>query len=433
MTTCHMCAEDVGAHDAVCPHCGFLLRTPAAPPSAPSAPTNQPPGSSSAAAPTGGVPPTPSPSGGSQWVVPGALAVALVLALVVKFAWWDRRWQGTAEACEVVSALTALHPGSEELERTERAYFAGARDARTRFTRDLARTVSQQQDQGDLRTRGLPSATVEQVYAAALQAQGVAPGAAHATFVEHRREILRAVGVTVGDYLTIEERKALRYAASACRSNIAAADAPAANAAQPSVAAPLPTPPAAPPQPPAIPPPAAPPPTVVPPAPVLERLVPTSTTASSFMSNGRDQYAPARAFDGDPATTWTEDARGPGDGEWLQARFAGPQLVQRVRITTGWNHTSPRGTDLFTGNSHLRRVRLVLGPNTAIERDVGADEREVVFDGLDAETSTVRIEAVSVWPGTRWADLCIGEVVIEGEPLANGPVAVLATEEARAP
>lgn len=107
----------------------------------------------------------------------------------------------------------------------------------------------------------------------------------------------------------------------------------------------------------------------------------------------------------------------------------GPQLVQRVRVTTGWNHTSPRGEDLFTANSHLRRVRLVLGPRTRVERDVGADEREVVFDGLDAETATVRIEAVSVWPGTRWADLCIGEVSIEGEALANGPVAVPSAEE----
>ena len=35
MTTCPMCAEDVGASDAVCPHCGHLLRASAAPPSAP--------------------------------------------------------------------------------------------------------------------------------------------------------------------------------------------------------------------------------------------------------------------------------------------------------------------------------------------------------------------------------------------------------------
>ncbi len=172
---------------------------------------------------------------------------------------------------------------------------------------------------------------------------------------------------------------------------------------------------------------------VVAPAPAPQRLNPTTFSASSFISNGRNQYAPDRAFDGDPATTWTEDARGPGDGEWLQATFAGPQLVQRVRITTGWDHTSPRGEDLFTANSHLRRVRLVLGPNTSVVRNVGAEEREVIFDGLDAETATVRIEAVSVWPGARWADLCVGEVVIEGEPLANGPVAVPeANEDLRA-
>lgn len=155
-----------------------------------------------------------------------------------------------------------------------------------------------------------------------------------------------------------------------------------------------------------------------PPAPALQHLTPTTVTASSFISNGRDQYAPERAFDGNPATTWTEAARGPGDGEWLQATFAAPQRVHRVRVTPGWNHTSPRGEDLFIANSHLRRVRLVLGPNTTVERDIGADEREVTFDGLDVTTAAVRIETVTVWPGARWPDLCISEVIIEGEPSA---------------
>lgn len=64
--------------------------------------------------------------------------------------------------------------------------------------------------------------------------------------------------------------------------------------------------------------------------------------------------------------------------------------------------------------SHLRQVRLRLAPGVVEERDVGEDEREVAFDGLDVMTDTVRIEAMRVWPGARWADLCIGEVMIEG-------------------
>lgn len=305
MPTCPMCAETVSVNDAVCPHCGHLLRAPAPPP--------QP------IAPPLVVAPTPIPALASlplaerrvQWVVPAALTVAVALALVVKFAWWDHRRPGTSSTSAPLVAPPTPSPAT-------------------------------------------PSP-------APPQPSPMPPAAPEPT-----------------------------------------------------------TPPAPPPEPLQAPPPA---PAPALPAP-LQRLVPTSTSASSFLSNGRRQYAPERAFDGDPATTWTERAHGPGDGEWLQAEFASPQRVRRVRVTTGWDHTSARGEDLFSVNSHLRRVRLVLGPSNTVEREVAADQRELVFEGLDVETVTVRIEAVSVWPGSRWADLCISEVVIEGDAAAASSATV---------
>lgn len=425
MTTCPMCAEDVGASDAVCPHCGHLLRASAAPPSAPA---HAPVVSSAAPAPSGAGPRTPSTSRAAQWAVPGVLAVALVLALVVKFAWWDRRFDlatlgvpgDTAFRCTRNDVAGTSHCTAEGAGHCGNfaAAMAMARVARNLepgqtqcIAQDVAFCFSYREAGQD---RDFPVCTINMTecrttadrYRSGPDASRVSRCAA--VSVRDGRFVLRDVASDAAAVTprTSSPNTPLRDAGV---TPITSEPTPA--------RAMAPTSPPVPPIPPA------------PPAPALHSLSPTATSASSFISNGRNQFAPERAFDGDPATTWTEAARGPGDGEWLQATFAGPQLVQRVRVTTGWNHTSPRGEDLFTANSHLRRVRLVLGPNTTFERDVGADQREVIFDGLDAETATVRVEAVSVWPGARWADLCIGEVVIEGEPLANGPVAAPSAEE----
>lgn len=186
---------------------------------------------------------------------------------------------------------------------------------------------------------------------------------------------------------------------------------PSTNAYATMVAAPLPSP-----DPPQTPPSTARSPT--PGAASLRRLTPTSFSASSFISNRRGQHAPERAFDDDPATAWNENERGPGDGAWIEATFSGEVTVRRVTLTTGYNSISPRHGDLFALNSHLRRVRISFGGHNAIERDVGEDQRTLVLDGLGVRARTLRIEAVSVWAGTRWADLCISEVTIEGDDLS---------------
>lgn len=147
----------------------------------------------------------------------------------------------------------------------------------------------------------------------------------------------------------------------------------------------------------------------------LRRLTPTSVSASSFISNRRSQHAPERAFDGDLSTAWNENERGPGDGTWIEATFSGEVTVRRVTLTTGYDSISQRHGDLFGLNSHLRRVRVSFDGGHAVERDVGEDQRTLVLDGLDVRTRTLRIEAISVWAGTRWADLCISEVTIEGD------------------
>ncbi len=143
---------------------------------------------------------------------------------------------------------------------------------------------------------------------------------------------------------------------------------------------------------------------------------PTNVRASTFVSAGDRRYPPQFAFDGDPSTAWNEAGHGPGMGEWIEASFDTPTEFRRITLTTGWDRISGHGEDLFTGNSHLRRVSLQVDGRTVSTMDVAADDREVTFERLHAVGSTVRLFADAVWPGTHWSDLCIAEIVIEGTP-----------------
>ncbi len=161
-------------------------------------------------------------------------------------------------------------------------------------------------------------------------------------------------------------------------------------------------------------------------------LAPTSVRASTFIAARDRRYPPELAFDGDPATAWNEAAHGHGRGEWIEASFDTLTEFQRVTVSTGWDHVSGHGEDLFLGNAHLRRVKLQVDGHTVARLDVAEDDREVTFEHLHAVGSTVRLVAEAVWPGARWSDLCIAEVAVEGVPRPAAVPSAATTPSARA-
>ncbi len=151
-------------------------------------------------------------------------------------------------------------------------------------------------------------------------------------------------------------------------------------------------------------------------APSIVLLTPDSVTASSFYDKGGERHPPEDAFDGLMKTAWNEGAPGPGRGEWIEAHFNTPQHIRRIQISTGFDYVSPKYGDLFTVNPHLRAVRVLFDGGKAIRRAVPEQGREISLDRLDIVASSVRIIADQVWEGTRWQDLAISEIRIEGNP-----------------
>lgn len=139
-----------------------------------------------------------------------------------------------------------------------------------------------------------------------------------------------------------------------------------------------------------------------------EPLRPDSVAASSFVRTSRRAFPPELAFDGRLSTAWNEGADGPGDGQWIEARFDAPITLHEITLATGWDHASANdGEDLFARNSHARRVAVTVDGEAVGTCAAAADQRRCTLSGLEARGRAVRLTFVEVYPGTRWSDLAI--------------------------
>ncbi len=158
-------------------------------------------------------------------------------------------------------------------------------------------------------------------------------------------------------------------------------------------------------------------PTTAPSGPLVAVQV-TAASASSALG-GRDAHPADHAFDGNPRTAWNESAPGSGAGEWLQAEWGVPRHVRRIVLATGWDYVSPRAGDLYSLNSRLRRVRMVFSDGRAEVREIADGQRSVIV-ATDHVSSSLRIIAEQVYPGARWQDLCISDVLVEADAAPGG-------------
>ena len=159
----------------------------------------------------------------------------------------------------------------------------------------------------------------------------------------------------------------------------------------------------------------------VPTKPVAKQAPPTAkapaqlkvhrATASSTL---KARHAPTMAFDGNPTTAWAEGVRGSGKGEWLELELAAPHQIARLAISTGFDARHKKLGDLFGLNAQLRAVAIVFDGKKTLRRTIKKGQRLLVLDGLNQRARRVRIIAERTWPGSRWQDLAISEVRIEG-------------------
>jgi hypothetical protein len=148
-----------------------------------------------------------------------------------------------------------------------------------------------------------------------------------------------------------------------------------------------------------------------------EALSLTGAEASSVVGS-LAKFAPQKAIDGDPKTSWQEGAAAE-KGQWIEVTFA-PSTVARVVLRNGYGAS----TALYKGNRRMKDVLISVDggkPVKARLKDTGKPQ-EVDVTGPSGST-TVRITIVSTYPavktavqGTPFDDCALSEVTVLGTP-----------------
>jgi len=133
--------------------------------------------------------------------------------------------------------------------------------------------------------------------------------------------------------------------------------------------------------------------------------------ASSMLPPSRvATYGPGMATDGRWGTVWVEGAPGDGVGEWIELQLGSPVAVAKVGVVNGYGK-GPR----YRENARVREAELRFSDGSA-QRIHLADSNDLQYFDLSPNTTTaVRLTIVSVYPGTRWDDVAIGEIRLWGK------------------
>lgn len=150
-------------------------------------------------------------------------------------------------------------------------------------------------------------------------------------------------------------------------------------------------------------------------APVERRLYSDRIEASSFAwgnyNRFHENYHPNYLMDGDPVTTWLEDADGNGIGEWV--RIATSPITGSTKLRLRMQNGYHKSKSLFKKNSRVKSMELKVLPDGPTKTFEVADsmewqELEMDFDSMTVEG--IELKMLEAYGGTKYEDLCISDV-----------------------
>lgn len=136
----------------------------------------------------------------------------------------------------------------------------------------------------------------------------------------------------------------------------------------------------------------------------------TSANASSVLEDSQyGDYVASNVIDNNKATAWVEGAEGDGIGEYLTLFADVNAPVNGIKILNGYN----KDADIYAKNNRVEFVRITLSTGDIYEtrlEDSYNTYTTVDFDG-PKNIEGMRIEILSVYPGNKYQDTCISEII----------------------
>lgn len=131
-----------------------------------------------------------------------------------------------------------------------------------------------------------------------------------------------------------------------------------------------------------------------------------AVTASSTLPAGKDtNYAADNLKNFWSEETWSEGAKGPGIGEWLELKPVVPKPLTAISILPGYT----KEEELFKANARPKKILVEINGEHrfAVEVPDSAEAFEFPLVGYDKPARTVKLTFEDVWKGSRHEDLCV--------------------------
>ena len=143
-------------------------------------------------------------------------------------------------------------------------------------------------------------------------------------------------------------------------------------------------------------------------------------SVSSRVANPKD--FPEHLVDRKKETAWNSKT---GDlvGGWIGVRVPKMSHVARFELSAGFDATSRDGTDLFTANHRIKRVRVSKDGKALGEHELSVDVRKPQAIPVDQDGGDFKIEILETVAGTKasWKELAVSELFVLGTPGAGAP------------
>ena len=116
-----------------------------------------------------------------------------------------------------------------------------------------------------------------------------------------------------------------------------------------------------------------------------------------------------RVFDGMKDTLWCENAKTPGEGEWVQLTLATPGEIKGVRILNGTGSNE----SIYLRNNRAARVKVITegGEVSADLPDTFGTWHELKF-AAPVKATTVKVVIEGVTKGMEFNDACLAEIEV---------------------
>ncbi|OHD55665.1 MAG: hypothetical protein A2Y33_13605 [Spirochaetes bacterium GWF1_51_8] len=165
-------------------------------------------------------------------------------------------------------------------------------------------------------------------------------------------------------------------------------------------------------------------------------LIEEAGASSTLKSQGKNTYGVENLFDMNAATCWVEGVKGYGKGEWVEIGFLYPIHLTAVGFANGYQ----KSKKVYNENSDIHEMKVTVwydsesgGGNESFiyiftkpgycQEDIYIKYNDLIrlADYLSTcGIRKIRFTILDVYPGEKYDDTCISEIVLYGGLSAGG-------------